>query len=95
MAKEQDFAISLQQYNSLEHLQGETLPESQQIYLVKVIKAFLQAGVPLSKIILMPPLRELLEENGYRLSHRRYLFDLIPLIVNEEETQIKRKNLSV
>ena len=87
MAKEQDLAISLKQYNSMEHLRGETLPESQQVYHVKVIKAFLQAGVPLTKIDVF---RELLEENGYHLTHRCYLFDLIPFIVNEEEAQIKK-----
>ena len=35
------------------------------------------------------PLRELLEETGYRLCDRRFLYDLIPFVVKEEEAQIK------
>lgn len=63
---------TLQEYNSLEHLQGETSPKSQQVVIiVKAIKAFLQAAVPLTKI---DALREFLEENGHHLSHRHYLF---------------------
>ena len=59
--------------------------ESKQIYRAKVIKTFLLAGVALSKT---DAFRELLEESGYRF--RRYLFDLIQFIVNDEETQIKK-----
>ena len=50
------------------------------------MKAFLQAGIPLNKI---GPLRELLEETGCRLCDRRFLYDLIPFVVKEEEAQIK------
>ena len=50
------------------------------------MKAFLQAGIHLNKI---GPLRESLEETGYWLCDRRFLYDLIPFIVKEEETQIK------
>ena len=46
----------------------------------------MQAGIPLNKI---GPLRELLEETGYRLCDRRFLYDLIPFVVKEEEAQIK------
>ena len=46
----------------------------------------MQAGIPLNKI---GPLRELLEETGYRLCDRRFLYDLILFVVNEEEAQIK------
>jgi len=85
-AKEKDLAISLKQFNSVEHLRGETLPEAQQVYRVKVLKTFLQAGVPLQKL---DAFKELLEESGYRLCTRRYLFDLIPFILSEEIAQIK------
>ena len=60
-AGKHDIAQALKQYNSEWHSQGETLPESQQVYQVKVVQTFLQAGVPLSKLGVF---RELLEENG-------------------------------
>ena len=43
---------------------------------MKVMKTFLQAVVPLSKL---DTFKELLEESGYRLCTRQYLFDLILL----------------
>ena len=52
------------------------------------MKTFLQAGVPLSKL---DGFKEILEENGYQLCTRRYLFDLIPFIQNEEVAQVKRE----
>ena len=61
-AKEKDLAISLKQYKSVEHLCGEMLPESVQVYRVKVVKSFLQVGVPLQKI---EAFRELLEEENH------------------------------
>ena len=68
------------------HPKGETLPPSQQVFRVKVMKTFLRAGVPLNKI---SSFRNLLEENGYRLCDRRYMYDLLPFIVNEEVSRIK------
>jgi len=85
-AREKDLAESLRSYNEEVHLRGETLPQDQQVYRVKVLKAFLRAGIPLNKIT---PLRELLEESGYRLCDRRFMYDLIPFVVKEEEMQIK------
>ena len=61
-AREQDIAQALKQYNSERHSRGETLPESQQVYRVKVVRTFLRAGVPLSKLGVF---RKLLEENGF------------------------------
>ena len=66
-AKEKDLAISLKQFNSVEHLRGETLPEARQVYCMKVLKTFLQAGVPLQKL---DAFKELLEESGYCLCTR-------------------------
>ena len=93
-AREKDIAEALVQYNSDNHLRGETLPQSQQVYRVKVVKTFLQAGVPLSKLNIF---RDLLEENGYRLSDRRFMFDLIPFILKEEKLkeELKGKHLGV
>jgi len=51
----------------VEHVNGGTLPESLQVYRVKVLRTFLQAGVPLQKLDVF---RTLLEENGYRLCEK-------------------------
>ena len=85
-ARERDLAETLQKSNDDVHLRGETLPQTQQVFRVKVLKSFLQAGIPLNKI---GPLGDLLEEGGYRLCDRRFLYDLIPFVVKEEEMQIK------
>ena len=39
------------------------------------------AGVPLGKLCICS---ELLEENGFRLSDRRFMFDLVPFILKED-----------
>ena len=50
------------------------------------MQTFLRAGVPLNKI---GSFRIFLEESGYRLCDRRYMYDLVPFIVNEEVSRIK------
>ena len=42
--QEKDLAETLQRYNNEVHLRGETLPLTQQVFRVKVLKAFLQVG---------------------------------------------------
>ena len=84
--QEADIAESLTKYNSEVHPKGETLPLSQQVFRVKVMKTFLQAGVPLNKIKIF---RGLLEDTGYRLCDRRTLYDLLPFIAEEEVSRIK------
>ena len=95
-AREQDIAVALSKHNEKEHLRGETLPEQQQVYRVKVVTAFLRAGIPLSKL---DSFRDLLEENAYRLTDRRHMFDLVPFVLKREEEQICKeiagKHLSV
>lgn len=85
-ANDSDIAQSLRKYNEDVHGRGETLPEQQQVFRVKVVKTFLQAGVPLSKI---KHFRNLFEETGYRLTDKRFLFDLVPFILEEERVRIK------
>ena len=48
-ANDQDIAQFLKKYNGQVHGRGETLPEQQQVFCVKVVKKFLQADVPLGK----------------------------------------------
>ena len=48
-ANDQNIVQSLKKYNEEVHGRGETLPEQQQVFRVKVVKTFLQAGVPTIK----------------------------------------------
>ena len=64
---------------------GESLPEEQQVYRVKVVSSFLKAGVPLSK---MDSFRDLLEENAFRLTDRCNMQDYVLFILKEEDTRI-------
>lgn len=64
------------------------MPEQQQVYRIKVVTAFLKAGVPLSKI---DSFRELLEENAYRLTDRRNMHDYVPFILKDEENRIRQE----
>ena len=52
------------------------------MFRVKAVKTFLQAGVPLGKV---DQFRALFEETGYRLTDKRFLFDLIPFILENEK----------
>ena len=87
--------IWLSSYNSI-ILVGETLPKEQQIYRVKVVTAFLRAGIPLNKV---SAFRDILEESAFRLTDRRNLNDYIPFILKQEETcitkEIKNKYVSI
>ena len=84
-AREQEIADAIARCNEKSHSCGETLPKNVQVYRIKVVSSFLCAGVPLSKIDCF---RGLLEENGYRLTDRRHLFDAIPFILTEEEARL-------
>lgn len=86
-AREKDIAEALKIHNDETHLRGETLPDSQQVYRVKVAMCFLRAGVPFNKMV---HFRELLE-NAVRLTDRRHMSDLIPFILGEEQARIKNE----
>ena len=66
------------------------------MYRIKVVMAFLRAGVPLNKL---ESFRELLEENAFRFTDRRHMSDIIPFVSSQEHTRIKEeiggKHLSV
>ena len=77
-------------------MKGETLPPEVQVYRVKVVSAFLRAAVPLSKLECF---RDLLEENGHKLSDRRHMSDLIPFVLKQEQAclrkEIKGKHVAI
>ena len=56
------------------------------MYRARVVKCFLKAGVPLSKIDCF---RDLLEENSLCVCSSSHLSQLIPVIQREEERRIK------
>ena len=87
-ARERDIAEALKVYNADNHLKGEIVPESQQVYPVKVVTCFLRAGVPLSKFSCFC---ELLEESAFCTSDRRHMSDLIPFVIQQDQAEIKKE----
>ena len=73
-------------YEKEVHPRSETLPEAQKLYHINVVKAFIKAGIPLSKFKIQ---RELLEEHAFWLSDDRGMFDLVPFIHSQIQEQIK------
>ena len=53
---------------------------------LKVLKTFLRATIPLSKL---DAFRDILEENAVRLTDRRHMSDLIPFLHSQEQDNIK------
>lgn len=64
--KESDIAEALVMNDKECHPVGETLPISTRVYRVKVVTAFLKAGIALNKLDV---LSEIFEENAYVRSH--------------------------
>ena len=85
---EREIADFLKSDDESNHPKGETLPLEQRVYRIKVVNVFLRSGVPLSKI---QEFRSILEENGLRLSDRRHMADMIPLVLNKEKMRIKEE----
>ena len=85
---ELEIVESLRSRDALEHPKGESLPDNQRVYRVKVVRTFLSAGVALNKI---PEFRDLLEEHAFRLTDRRRMSDLVPFILDQEKEKIKNE----
>lgn len=80
-SREREIAAALKAYELKVHPSGET----HKLYRIKVVTAFMTAGVPLSKVEFFRPI---LEENAYRLCERRGLFDLVfSLLLDHSKTQ--------
>ena len=80
--KDLEIVEALRSNDAMHNPKGETLPDNQRVYRVKVTQTFLSAGVPLNKI---PIFRSLLEEIGFRLTDRRRMSDIVPLILQQEK----------
>ena len=85
-SNEMDLVEALQTYNMKHHPVGENLPEATRVYRIKVVTAFLKAGVPLSKV---DNFRDILEEHAYSLCDSSKLRQLIPFILERELTELK------
>ena len=81
--RERDLALALERHDQEIHRKGETLPEEQKVYRARVVLAFMEAGIPLSKLD-CPSLRDILEDSRFRLAHSRHMMDLVPFILQEE-----------
>lgn len=79
---------AIRRYDETVHPVGKTLPEEQRVYRVKIVTSFMKAGVPINKL---NHFRDILEENGYRLTGRRPMADLIPLILAKEKHDISQE----
>lgn len=83
---------SLKRYDEV-HPSGEMLPVS---YRVNVVTALLKAGVSLTKL---DSFREIFEENAFALSDSSHLRRLIPFILQDEMSKMKKdisgKNVAI
>ena len=95
-AKDINLVSALKKYDGDKNPVGQTLPDNQRLYQVKVVKAFMRAGIPIGKLDI---LRDILEEKALRLADTRHMLDLIPFILDEERglirEEIKDKFVSV
>ena len=85
---EMDISDALQQYTEGIHPKGEHLSDQTRVYRVKVVEAFLKAGIPLTN---MDSFRDLLEESAFSLSSSQHMRDLIPFILSNEQKRIREE----
>ena len=88
VSRERDVAEALRAHDAKTHRKGETLPDEQNVCRAKVVMTFMRSGIPLSKLD-CTDLRNLLEEDGYRLTDARHLLDMVPFIVQQERTLLR------
>ena len=80
-------AQSLQAHEPRHIARVKHSPDEQNVYCVKVIMAFMDAGIPLAKLD-CHGLKDLIQDNGYWLSDTRHMFDLVPFILREERSRL-------
>ena len=68
-----NIAEALQHYDQEVHPKGETLPNMVRVYHVKVVNAFMRAGIPLSKIDVFRELLDHHNSNYYCTRHGKGL----------------------
>ena len=86
--REKNIVDMLKKYDQEVHPAGETLSDSVRVFRVKIVSAFMMAGVPLEKIECF---REILEETSVRLSSCTNLRQLVPFVHQQEQDSIKKQ----
>ena len=89
-ARERDIAEALRMHDSQTHRKGETLPSEHNVYRARVVMAFMKSGIPLAKLE-CPEMRSLLEENGFRLTDKRHMMDLVPFVLDQGRKRIREE----
>lgn len=85
--RERDLAEVLRTYDDRNHPK-ETLSMGSRVFRVKIITAFLKAGVAINKIDCF---RSILEESSYRLTSGSHMAELIPVVPQEEIKTIQKE----
>ena len=85
-ARERDIASYLKKVDKQEPAAGSLVSMEERVYRVRVVEAFLSAGIPLAKV---DCLRGLLEENGLKLTSSTHLYDFIPPLLKEEKESLR------
>lgn len=83
-----EIAEALKLHDDKNNPKGESLPDNPRVYRVKVVRTFLSASVPISKI---PLFRDFLRNFGYRLTDQCRMTDMVPLILPQEKEKIKNE----
>ncbi|CAB4039355.1 RNA-directed DNA polymerase from transposon BS [Paramuricea clavata] len=80
--RERDLAEVLRAYDEENHPIGETLSMNTRVFRLKVVTAFMKAGIAINKINCF---RSILEESAYKLTDRTNMAQLIPVVHQEEK----------
>ncbi len=84
--REKNISEMLQKFNQDVHPVGENLPVAVRVHRVKVLTAFMSAGIPISKLDCF---RDLLTEDAFSLTSSQHLRELIPIVHMEQKDKIK------
>ena len=87
--RELAIADALRKYSKCTQVEGQTLCDDQH---VKVMMAFLPAGIPISKF---EYLQEIIEENVLSLINTRHMLVVVPFILEEEQSSLSTVNSSL
>ena len=85
-ARERDIASYFKKVDKTEPIAGSMVLMEERVYRIRVVEAFLSAGIPLAKV---DCLRGLLEENGLRLTSSTHLYDYIPPLLKQEKENLR------
>ena len=84
--REKNIADMLGKFDKEMHPVGESLPTAVRVHRVKVLTAFMKAGIPINKI---DSFQDLLMEDAYRLTSSQHLRELIPVVHLEQQDNIR------